>query len=57
MAGFAWREGLRLSPKGHRALPFLVQRIAALNNSFLRNWTRMSYSGHISVRLHTYSAS
>lgn len=21
-AGFVWREGLRLSPKGHRALPF-----------------------------------
>lgn len=57
MAGFAWREGLRLSPKGHRALPFLVQRIAALNNSFLRNWTRVSCSGHVSVRLHTYSAS
>lgn len=49
MAGFAWREGLRLSPKGHRALPFLVQRIAALNNSFLRNWTRVSCSGHVSV--------
>lgn len=57
MAGFVWRQGLRLSPEGHRALPFLVQRIAALNNSFLRNWTRVSCSGYVSVRLHTYSAS
>lgn len=56
MAGFVWREGLWLSPKGHRALPFLVQQIAALNNSFLRNWTRVSCRGHVSVRLHTYSA-
>lgn len=56
-AGFVWREGLKLSPKGHRALPFLVQRIAALNNSFLRNWTRVSCSGRVSVRLRTSSAS
>lgn len=57
MAGFVWREGLRLPLEGHRALPVLVQRIAALNNSSLRNWTRVSCSGHVSVRLHTYSAS
>lgn len=54
---FVWTECLRLSPKGFRAWPFLLQWILAWNNSFLgMSWTWMSYSSHVAVRLHICSA-
>lgn len=57
MAGLTWREALRLSPKDYSTWPFLFWWIPALNNSFLgMNWTWASYSSHVSVRLHIYSA-